>query len=39
MSLRATQEEESRLDQLEAKNAAGTLTISERLDLEHYLFG
>lgn len=37
MSLRATQEEESRLDQLEAKNAAGTLTISERLELEHYL--
>ncbi len=37
MSLRTTQEEESRLDELAAKNAAGTLTISERLELEHYL--
>jgi len=37
MSLRTTQEEESRLDELAAKNAAGKLTISERLELEHYL--
>lgn len=36
MSLRTNEAEETRLEELSAKNEAGSLNFEERIELEHY---
>lgn len=36
MNLRTNEAEESRLEELSAKNEAGSLSFEERIELEHY---